>query len=258
MKPRNFNAVKDGITKGKRIIAAWAQAGSSITTEIMAAAGFDMILVDHEHGPGNIMTLISQIHAMGAYDAVPFVRASWNDFVQIKQILDAGAYGLLVPYVSTAEEAEAAVQAVHYPPRGIRGVAGSPRAAHYGNKSFEYFTSAEEEIMLLVAVETREAVDNIEAILAVDGVDGIFIGPVDLATNLGHLADPGHPEVRRQIEYVEDKVIASGKVLMSLAGDREQAIEKYDRGAQIVLIMSDTKDLSQLAYEKVESLRLKN
>ena len=187
MKITNDNYVKKLLKEGKKVTAAWAQAASPITAEILGDAGFDAVMIDMEHGPGDIMMLINQINALKGQPAVPFVRAPWNDFVQLKKILDAGVYGVLVPYVNSAEEAEAAVKAVRYPTEGIRGVAGSPKAPHFGNNSMEYMKKANEEIFLMTAVETPEAVANLDELLKVEKLDGIFIGPMDLATSMGIL-----------------------------------------------------------------------
>jgi len=247
MKITNDNYVKKLLKEGKKVTAAWAQAASPITAEILGDAGFDAVMIDMEHGPGDIMMLINQINALKGQPAVPFVRAPWNDFVQLKKILDAGVYGVLVPYVNSAEEAEAAVKAVRYPTEGIRGVAGSPKAPHFGNNSMEYMKKANEEIFLMTAVETPEAVANLDELLKVEKLDGIFIGPMDLATSMGHFGNPQHPEVQKAIQEVEAKVFASNKILSTVAGSWEDAKKKYDRGYQLLLLMSDTVTLGKTA-----------
>ncbi len=252
---KNRNWVRAALQEGKKISGAWLQSGSPITAEIMAEAGYDALMVDLEHGPGDIMSTILQIHAMKGEIAVPFSRAPWNDFVQIKRILDAGVYGLLVPYVNTKEEVEAAVSAVSYPKEGIRGVAGSPRAAHYGNKSMEYLSTANDEVYLMTAVETPDAVANLDAILTVDRLDGIFIGPMDLATNMGHFGNPKHPEVQAAIKTVEEKVFAAGKVLSTVAGTWEDAKAKYDKGYQMVFFFSDTTALGAAARTRLAEFK---
>lgn len=243
------NRVKQLLASGNKIAAAWAQAGSNITAEILGDAGFDAVMIDHEHGPGDIITLISQIQALKGNAAVPFVRAPWNDFVQIKRILDAGTYGLLVPYVNTPDEAREAVRAKRYPTEGIRGVAGSPRAPGYGKNTKSYLASADDEIILMTAVETPEAVANVEAIAAVDGVDGIFIGPMDLATSMGYRGDPSRAEVKEAVAKVEGAVKASGKFLATVAASWEDARAKYDRGYDFLLLMSDTTSLGKFARD---------
>ncbi|MBI9103856.1 MAG: 2-dehydro-3-deoxyglucarate aldolase [Spirochaetales bacterium] len=255
MLEKNKNWVRHALKDGKKISGAWLQAASPITAEVMAEAGYEALMIDLEHGPGDIMSTILQIQSMKGEIAVPFSRAPWNDFVQIKKILDAGVYGLLVPYVNTKEEALDAVSAVSYPLEGIRGVAGSPRAAHYGNKSMEYLSNANEEIYLMTAVETPVAVANLDEILTIERLDGIFIGPMDLATNMGHFGDPKHPEVQAAIKEVEEKVFASGKVLSTVAGTWEDAKAKYDKGYQLVFFFSDTTSLGAAARERLAQFK---
>jgi 2-dehydro-3-deoxyglucarate aldolase/4-hydroxy-2-oxoheptanedioate aldolase len=187
------NHVKHMLKDGRKTAGAWLQIGSPMTAEIMSQAGFDWLMIDMEHAPVDFMTLINQMQAVTGGGAIPLVRAPWNDFVTIKRILDAGAYGLLVPYVNTREEAEAAVKACQYPPKGIRGVAGSPRAAGYGQNVSNYLPYANDQILILTAAETAEAVENLDHILTVPDLDGIFIGPMDLSTSLGHMGNPSHP-----------------------------------------------------------------
>ena len=247
MEITNDNFVKKLLKEGKKATAAWAQAGSCITAEILGDAGFDAVMIDMEHGPGNQMTLIHQIHALKGQAAIPFVRAPWNDLVQIKKILDAGSYGVLVPYVNSAEQASMAVKAVRYPTEGVRGVAASPRAAHFGNNSIEYLKKANDEIFLMIAVETPEAVSQIDEIVGVEGLDGIFIGPMDLAASMGHLGNPSHPEVQTAMKAVETSVLASGKILSTVAGNWKDAEKKYEMGYQFLMLMSDTTTLSKVA-----------
>ena len=249
------NHVKQMLKEGKKTAGAWLQIASPFTAEIMSQAGFDWLMIDMEHGPGDILTLVSQLQAMKGTDAIALVRAPWNDFVTIKRILDTGVHGLLIPYVNTREEAESAVCACRYPPQGIRGVAGSPRAQGYGQNVQAYLQQANDEVLLITAVETPTAVTNLDDILGVDGVDGIFIGPMDLATNMGHLGDPRHPEVQEAIAEIEGKVLESGKVLATISGSWEQAQRLYGRGYQMVMLMADGVSLAKLAVEKVAQFR---
>lgn len=243
------NKTKAFLKDGKKTAGAWLQVASPFTAEIMARAGFDWLMIDMEHGPGDIMTLISQLQAMKGYGVEAFVRAPWNDFVAIKKILDAGVHGVLVPYVNTKEEAENAVKAVTYPTGGIRGVAGSCRAQGYGLGNDQYFPYADEEIMLMVAMETPEAVENLDEILEVERIDGIFIGPMDLATSMGHFCDPSHPDVKAAIKVIEEKVLKSGKFLGTVAGNFEKAQALYEEGYQYVVIIADGVALSNLSYQ---------
>jgi 2-keto-3-deoxy-L-rhamnonate aldolase RhmA len=252
----NFeNPIKRMIKQGKKVSGAWSQIASPMATEIMARAGFDFLMIDLEHGPSDIVALIAQCQAMNGSSAVPFVRAPWNDFVAIKRILDAGAYGVLIPYVNTKAEAEAAVSACKYPPHGIRGVAGSPRAAGYGQNIMNYLKYANEEVFIMTAVETPEAVANLDAILAVDSLDAIFIGPMDLSTSLGYFGNPNTPQVQAVIAEIEKKVLASGKALATISGSWQQANDLYKRGYQLVLMMADGTALGSIAAERVAQFR---
>jgi 2-keto-3-deoxy-L-rhamnonate aldolase RhmA len=249
------NSLKPKLREGKKTAGAWLQLASPLTAEIFGRAGFDWLMIDLEHGPGDIPQLIAQLQALNGTGVSPLVRAPWNDFVTIKRILDAGAEGVLVPYVNSREEAEAAVRACCYPPHGIRGVAGSPRAARFGHRIRDYLDHADDEIMILVAIETPAAIDNLDDILQVERLDGVFVGPMDLATSMGYRFDPGRAEVQAAIATVESKVLASGKVLATLAGGWEQAQQLYDRGYQMLMLMGDGSTLSQAANEMVGRFR---
>jgi 2-dehydro-3-deoxyglucarate aldolase/4-hydroxy-2-oxoheptanedioate aldolase len=254
--PKLFeNPLKRKLRAGQRTVGGWLQIASPFTAEIMSRAGFDWLMIDLEHGPGDILTLIAQLQAMNGTGVAPLVRAPWNDFVMIKRILDTGVMGVLVPYVNTRAEAEAAVRACRYPPAGIRGIAGSPRAAGYGQNIMDYLQRANDEIFVMVAVETPEAVNHLNSILAVEGLDGIFIGPMDLATSLGYFANPTHAEVQAMIASVESTVIAAKKVLGTVAGSWEQAQDLYERGYQMLTVMADGAALANLAADAVARFR---
>jgi len=252
---KNCNEVKEKLQAGKQVLAAWAQAASNITTEVLADAGMDVIVIDMEHSPVDLPTLVTQFQAMNGYPAVPFVRAPWNDFVTIKRILDAGAYGIIVPNVETVEEAKAAIAAVRYPLTGIRGVAGSTRAAHYGNDTLSYFTKANDLVMLFLMIESPKGMENLDEILKLDGFDGIMVGPVDLATNLGFLGNAQAPEAKAALAEVEAKTLASEKYLMALGADWDAAEKKLQQGVHIVTCMSDTLSLGALARGNVKKFK---
>ena len=249
------NPVKQKLQAGQKTAGAWLQIGSPITAEIMSQAGFDWLMIDMEHAPVDFMLLVNQMQAMAAGGAIPLVRAPWNDFVTIKRILDAGAYGLLVPYVNSREEAEAAVQACKYPPEGVRGAAGSPRAAGYAQNVSTYLPYANDQILILTAVETAEAVANLDDILATPGLDGVFIGPMDLSTSMGQMGNPGHPEVQAAIETIERKTFAAGKILSTIAGSWEQAQARYEKGYQMIMLMADGVTVANASRKLVAQFR---
>lgn len=249
------NRAKWLLKEGKKLTGAWLQTGSPIAAEIFARAGFDCLVADLEHGPGDIMTLIGQLHAMSRYDAVPLARAPWNDAVSIKRILDTGVYGLIVPYVNSREEAERAVRACKYPLEGTRGVAHSPRAGGFGLGDRQYLDNANEQILVAVAVETLEAARNIGGILDTVGLDGIFVGPMDLSASMGFFNNPGAPEVLETIGEIEKAVLASDKFLASMALDGNQAARMYERGYSLVISASDSMSLARLAAHTIKEFR---
>lgn len=247
--------VLDKLRRGEKVCAAWNQLGSNISAEILAEAGFDAIVFDMEHAHMTLPELISMIQATKGTDCVPFVRVPWNDMVWCKHVLDTGVYAIHVPYVSTKEEAENAVKYCKYPMQGVRGLAGSHRGVNYGMNKADYYPRANRDIMVIVAIETPAGVENIQQILEVEGVDGIFIGPMDLATSMGHLADPSQPEVQAAIKKIEDAVIPSNKFLATLAPNAEAAKKFYDKGYGLVYMMSDVGALVKAAQDNVKIFR---
>lgn len=247
--------ILDKLRRGEKVSASWNQLGSNLSAEIIAEAGFDVQVIDMEHAHMTLPQLITLIQATKGTDCVPFVRVPWNDIVWCKQVLDTGAYGIHVPYVQTKEEAEAAVRYCKYPPMGVRGIAGSHRSVNYGMEKENYFPRANRDVMVIVAIETPLGVENIKEIASVEGVDGIFIGPMDLATSMGHLADPSHSEVQAAIKVIEDAVIGSGKFLGTVAANAAAAKKLYDRGYGIVYMMSDVGALVKAAKAEVQAFR---
>jgi 2-dehydro-3-deoxyglucarate aldolase/4-hydroxy-2-oxoheptanedioate aldolase len=249
------NPVKLKLKNGQRTIGGFLQTLSPVAAEIMSQSGFDWLIVDLEHSPGGFENLQAQLQAMNGSGVVPFARAPWNDAVAIKRILDTGVMGVLVPYVNTADEARAAVAACKYPPQGVRGVAGSPRAAGYTRNVRPYLTTANEETIVMVAVETLDAVRNLDEILEIEGLDGIFIGPVDLASSMGFLGDPAQPEVQETIARIEEKVIPSDKFLGTLATDWNKARACFEKGYQWMVLMQDGAALKKAGDEAVAGFR---
>lgn len=189
------NRFKQALAAGRPQLGLWNTLGGPIVIEALATSGWDWIVVDTEHSPIDVNDVLPALQVLAAYpETSAVVRPAANDIVLIKRLLDLGAQTLLVPYIESAEEARAAVTAMRYAPRGLRGFAGGTRANRFG-KVESYATRAEEQLCLIVQVETRAAVERLEEIATVDGVDGVFIGPADLAASLGHPGDAGHPEV---------------------------------------------------------------
>jgi 2-dehydro-3-deoxyglucarate aldolase/4-hydroxy-2-oxoheptanedioate aldolase len=249
------NPLKARLKANAKLAGAWCQLASPMTAELLSKAGFDWLLLDLEHGPGDALNLISQIQAMASGPALPVVRAPWNDFVAIKRILDAGAYGVIIPYVNTPAEAQAAVRACKYPPQGIRGIAASPRISGYGMNLDRYLQRANDELLIITQVETAQAVDHLPEILRTEGLDGVFIGPMDLAASMGHLGNPAHPEVQATIRRIEDTVLPTGKTLCTLTPGFEQAKVLFDKGYKMVTLMADGVALAKTAHDQVTRFR---
>lgn len=242
-----INPVKQKLKNKGKVSAAWLQMASNVSAEIMANAGFDVLIIDVEHSPVDYQTIVSMCQAMRGTHTLPFARAPWNDMVALKKILDCGVMGVSVPYVNTKEEAENAVKFCKYPTEGLRGIAGSPRAAGYGTNRGSYLQRANDENLVMIAIETPVGIANLDEILTTKDLDGIFIGPMDLSTSMGYFGNPSAKEVQAAIKEIEDKVFASDKFLATVASGFEQAKTLYDRGYNLIVMMSDTVDLGKLA-----------
>lgn len=232
------NRFKEAIRAGKQQVGLWVSLANAYSTEIVAGSGFDWLLLDGEHSPNDPITVLPQLQAVAAYDVTAVVRPAWNDRVLIKRYLDCGAQSLLVPYVQSAEEAQSAVESIRYPLRGARGVAGTTRASRFGRVA-DYYKNAESELCLLVQVETRQGLDNLEAIAKTDGVDGVFIGPADLAAGLGHLGDMQHAEVQTAIKDAIGRIKACGKPAGILATDDASITRFMDWGTTFTAVGLD-------------------
>jgi 2-keto-3-deoxy-L-rhamnonate aldolase RhmA len=238
------NSFKKALARRSRQIGMWCNLNSPIAAEIVGAGGFDWIVIDMEHGIGDVASVVQQLQALSTAAATPIVRVPWNDFVLIKRLLDAGAPGLLVPYVQNREEAEAAARAIRYPPHGIRGVAGHSRATAYGRIA-DYHHHAHEQIVLIVQVETADALACLEEIASVDGVDGVFIGPSDLAASMGHLANPQEESVQTAVRKAASRLEAVGKAAGTMATDVNTARRYLEWGYSFVAVGTDSGTLAQ-------------
>jgi 4-hydroxy-2-oxoheptanedioate aldolase len=232
------NAFKHAIAKGQLQIGLWSTLASPIVAEIIAGSGYDWIVIDMEHSPNELPDVVAQLQAMKGGTATPVVRIPWNDSVMVKRALDIGAPTLLFPFVQNADEARNAVAATRYPPHGVRGVATATRAGGFGRIK-GYLGNAASEICVLVQVETKSALDQLEQVAAVDGVDGVFIGPSDLSAAMGHLGNPSHPDVQAAILGVPQRLKASGKAAGILAPVQADAKRYIDAGYRFVAVGSD-------------------
>lgn len=233
------NHFKAALKSGRRQIGFWVSIPDGGVVELLAGCGFDWLLLDTEHAPMDAVSTMPLMQAAAPYPVSVVVRPGWNNPVEIKKMLDSGAQTLLIPYVQNAVEAAQAVAAVRYPPVGIRGVAGSTRASRFGAVK-DYIKCANDEICLLVQVETVEALSHIEEIAAVDGVDGIFVGPADLAASMGHPGEPSHPEVKTAILDALRRITRAGVPAGILSLDDALLDEAAQAGAQFIAIGVDT------------------
>ena len=232
------NSFKRALKAGKAQIGLWSSLSSSYSVEVIAGAGFDWILLDSEHSPADLENLLTQLQAAAPYPSHPVVRVPWNDMVTIKRVLDVGAQSLLVPYVSTAAEANSAVSYTRYPPAGVRGVAGTTRATRFGRVK-DYARRAQEEICVLVQVETQQALDNIESICAVEGVDGVFIGPADLHASMGFVGEIANAKVKPLIDEAIRRIRKAGKAPGILTPSEADARHWLECGALFVAVGAD-------------------
>jgi 4-hydroxy-2-oxoheptanedioate aldolase len=232
------NSFKRALRAGKPQIGLWSSLSSNYTVEVIAGTGFDWILLDTEHSPNDLESLLTQLQAAAPYPTHPVVRVPWNDMVTIKRVLDIGAQSILIPYVSNAEEARAAVSYTRYPTAGVRGVAGTTRASRFGRVK-DYAKRAHEEICVLVQVENQEGLDNLDAIVAVEGIDGVFIGPADLHASLGHLGEIANPRIMPVIEDALRRIRKGGKAPGILTPSEENARRQLQAGALFVAVGSD-------------------
>jgi 4-hydroxy-2-oxoheptanedioate aldolase len=232
------NVFKRALREGRHQLGLWCSLPGAYAAEAAAGSGFDWLLFDTEHSPGDPLTVLAQLQAVAPYPVTAVVRPASNDAVLIKRFLDFGAQTLLIPYVQNAEEAKAAVAAMRYPPAGIRGVSGVTRATRFGRIA-NYGKRAEDELCLLVQIETQEALDNLEAIAAVEGIDGVFIGPADLAASLGYVGEPGHPDVKILIENAIARINASGKPAGILTPDNAFAARCMELGTLFTAVGVD-------------------
>lgn len=253
--PLPKNAFKAALAaREKPVLGLWLMLGSDPATELLADAGFDYVLIDGEHAPLDIDIIRRQIAAADHGTASVVVRPPVNETWVLKQMLDAGAQSFIIPMVDTAEQAQAAVAACLYPPEGVRGAAGVVRAARYGRIP-GYLTKANAEICVVPQVETMTAVENIEAICAVPGVDAIFIGPSDLSNSMGFPGRPRAPEVDAVIKESIARIHACGKPVCTLGFDEATVKTYLDFGADMVAVGSDVTLLLRGAAELLAKFR---
>ncbi|MFD1800891.1 2-keto-3-deoxy-L-rhamnonate aldolase [Mixta tenebrionis] len=234
------NPFKAALRRGEAQIGLWLSSTTAYMAEIAATSGYDWLLIDGEHAPNTIQDLYHQLQAVAPYAGQPVIRPVEGNRALIKQVLDIGAQTLLIPMIDSAQQAREMVAATRYPPAGVRGVGASvARAARWGRIE-NYMAQANDELCLLIQMESKAALDNLDAILEVEGIDGVFIGPADLSASLGYPDNAGHPEVQRIIEQSIRRIRAAGKAAGFLAVDPEMARKCLQWGANFVAVGVDT------------------
>ncbi|WP_281709504.1 4-hydroxy-2-oxoheptanedioate aldolase [Anaerobiospirillum succiniciproducens] len=254
------NTFKHNLQQGKLQLGMWLGLANSYTAELLACTGYDFLLIDGEHAPNDVRSVLPQLQAIAPYSSAPVVRPNYNDPVLLKMYLDIGAQSFLIPMIQNKEQAIAAVRATRYPPEGIRGVGSALARASRWNNVEGYLHKANEEICVLVQVETKEAVDNLDKILSVEGVDGVFIGPADLSADMGYMGNPNHEQVVKTIEECVKKIKTAGKAPGILMANEQMAKHYIELGALFVAIGVDTTLLSTAAkslLSKYKDIELK-
>lgn len=244
------NPLKRRLKSGKQTLGVWMTVESPIVTELLSTLGFDWFVFDTEHAPLDIYQVQTLMQAMRGEGTTPLVRVVWNDLVAIKRALDIGAYGVVIPWVNNKEEAEMAVKACRYAPRGLRGC-GPRRAAMFDP---DYLKTADEEVLIIAQIEAREAVENIGEILSVDGIDVSYIGPGDLSASYGHMGDMSHPEVQEAIDRVFDASVAAGVATGVHMGAGKTIMDRVKKGYNFICVGNDLQFFRSGAVETLKML----
>jgi 4-hydroxy-2-oxoheptanedioate aldolase len=231
--------IRDRVLNRELLCGTWLNLGSSMTAEIAATAGFDWVVVDTEHGAGDHESCLHQLQAIAAGSASPLVRIAWNEAPRFKRVLDIGAAGVVVPYVTSAEEAERAVAAMRYPPNGIRGAASLHRAADFGRSFGEYLSSANERLVTVVQIETEQTLDVVDEIAEVDGADVLFVGPLDLSVSMGIPLQFDSPRFQQALARISEAARNRGKAAGILLNRPEQIEQTVAAGFTFVGLGSD-------------------
>jgi len=248
------NAIREKLGRGERVVNGWCSIPSSYSAEVMAHCGWDSVTVDMQHGPIDFQAAVTMLQAISTSSAVPMVRVPWNEPGIMMKVLDAGAYGIICPMINTKAEAEALVRACRYPPMGERSM-GANRAVQYAGA--DYWQHANEEVLLFAMIETQSALDNLDEILTVKGLDGTYIGPTDLAMSLN--APPTlAPEDARVLEAmatIRTKTQAAGLIACSHTDGPATAAKRFGEGFQLCTLLNDARIMAAGASAFVREIR---
>ena len=248
------NPFTHAIAKGEKQIGLWVSLSSPFCAEVVAPAGYDWALLDMEHTPNDYFNVLGQLQAFSASPTTAIVRPEWNDPVIVKRLLDLGAEGLLFPMIQTVEEAEKAVASTRYPPHGIRGVSGATRATKFGRVT-DYISRVSEETTVILQIETAAAIERAQEIASVDGVDGIFFGPADIAADIGLVGQPMHEDVWALIKPAAKALMDNGVAVGTLVMDTDFAAELLNDGFTFVACASDSSMLAKASDAALASVK---
>lgn len=235
-------------------VGTWVVSSNALAAEALGHAGFDWVVLDLEHTTTDLGDLVHLLQAVGNTRMVPVVRLPWNEPVMVKRVLDAGALTVMFPFVQNAEEARRAVAATRYPPEGVRGVMGLSRATRYGTAT-QALRHANQSVGVIVQIETREALDDLEAIATVPGVDAVFVGPADLSASLGHLGEPAHPQVMELLARAVDRCRALDRPVGTMGASAELVAQYRAMGFDFVGVGSDLGLMMRGAQAALSALR---
>ena len=250
------NRLKEKLARGETVIGTFMKSLDPAMAEITCAAGFDFVIIDNEHTAMSKETMVNLLRITELYDVTAIVRVRDDDQPMILQALDAGAYGVQVPNLRTVEDAEKAVKSIYYAPKGIRGFANTHRAGGYGSMDVqEYVARSAENLLFLGYCETREAFENLDEILKVDGLDVVFIGPSDLSQAFGVIGQVTHPTVVSAIDTIIDKTVKAGKVVGTVAGNGEAALKLQEKGVRLIVMSSDQGMMAASAKSMLNTFR---
>lgn len=248
-----INPFKKALQAGQTQYGFWLGLCNPTAAEICGLCGYDWLLIDAEHAPNDLNSIQAQLRAIDNTPSHPIVRLVEGNTSLIKQVLDAGAQTLLIPMVETAEQAKQLVAAIHYPPKGVRGVGTALARAARWNLIDDYFADADREMCLLIQIESVQGLDNLDDILTIDGIDGVFIGPADLAASMGYLGQPSHPDVISAVETAIEKILAAGKAAGTLATNKVLATRYEQAGMKFIALGVDTLALANSAKKLLQS-----
>jgi 4-hydroxy-2-oxoheptanedioate aldolase len=248
------NALRKIVAEGGTIVNGWLAIPNSYSAEVMAHQGWDSVTIDLQHGPVDFQTAVTMLQAISTTSAVPMARVPWNEAAIMMKLLDAGAYGLICPMINTKEEAEQFVNFCRYPPLGTRSM-GPNRAVQYGGA--DYWQGANEEVILLAMIETRKGVENLDQILSVKGIDGVYVGPSDLSMSLGKppTLDPSDAEVVSLIELIAKKTRAKGLIAGVHCDGSKTALRRFGQGYQLATILNDARLMATAAAQAVKEVK---